>query len=161
MPESLFERSRDRYPGSDIDALLLFLTIRTAARRIENVAAAWLDPYNVSLTGFDVLHLLTAAETGMTVSELRVSLRMTQPNVTYVVNNLERDGLIRRKDDRFDRRSRAIFITKKGQATLDAVSPGQLNAIASALRNISSERRSMLMEMLAEIAGAFENEHLP
>ena len=162
MPDAFFERSRKQYPASDIGALRLFLAIRTAARRIDNVAGIWLDRYRMTVTKFDVLQLLASAQPeGTTISDLRDNLRMTQPNVTFVVNNLERERLVRRTQSPVDGRSRILSITKKGLACLDELTPGQLGAIGKALKHVSDHERSLLIALLADIANAFEQVDAP
>jgi DNA-binding MarR family transcriptional regulator len=157
MPDAFFEHSRRRYPEADLSALRVFLAMRTAVRRIDNVAAIWLDRHKMTVTKFDVLHLVASADQeGTTITALGELLRMTQPNVTFVVNNLEREGLIRRTQDASDRRSRIVSITKKGLARLDDLTPPQLAAIASAMRDVSHAERVFLMKLMADIADAFE-----
>ncbi len=77
MPPEYFEKTSERYPSGDQSALRVFLALRTAARRVDNAVGRWLDPSGLTVTKFDVLHLLAAAAPGgATVGRLRESLRM-------------------------------------------------------------------------------------
>lgn len=156
MPPEYFEKTAERYP-SDQSALRVFLALRTAARRVDNTVGGWLDPSGLTVTKFDVLHLLAAAAPGgATVGRLRESLRMTQPNVSFVMTSLERERYVKRSSDPDDGRSSIFRITKAGLAVLDELTPIHLRSIGVALRDVSEADRRRLIELLATIAEGFE-----
>ncbi len=157
MPPAYFERSKAHYPRSDMSALRVFLALRTAARRVDNAVGNWLDRNDITLTKLDVLHLLASAEPGgMTVGQLRDFLRMTQPNVTFVMHALERDKLVKRSADPADRRSSLFFVSKAGRARMEEVSADHLGAIGAALRAFDEAERDRFIAMLATIVENFE-----
>lgn len=157
MPAAYFEAQRELYPAGDHGALRLFLALRSAARRIDNVVGGWLDRNDLTSTKLDVLHLLAAnGIAGMTTSALRNSLMMTQPNVTYVVHSLERAKLVRRKAGKGDRRTSIISITRLGSELIARETPRHLDAIAAALAGVDDADRERAIATLATIAEGFE-----
>jgi DNA-binding MarR family transcriptional regulator len=157
MPPEYFERSREHYPSSDMSALRVFVALRTAARRVDNAVGGWLARHDITVTKLDVLHLLaSAAPGGATIGALRDFLRMTQPNVTFVMQSLERDKLVKRSKDPTDRRSSIFTITKAGVALTEEISDRHLSAIGTALHELAEPDRARMIEMLAAIAEGFE-----
>ena len=157
MPPAYFEKHEQHYPASDMSALRVFLALRTVARRVDNVVGGWLDRSGMTVTKLDVLHLLAASSPGaITIGRLREFLRMTQPNVTYVVQSLEAERLVKRSPDPGDRRSSLVAITRAGLARIDALTPPHLAAIGAALEGLSDQERGQLLETLAKVADGFD-----
>jgi DNA-binding MarR family transcriptional regulator len=157
MPISYFKKAREIYPTGDESAVRIFLALRTAARRVDAVVGTWLDEHGLSVTKFDSLHLIEAAEPeGASIGTLRDFLSMTQPNVTLVVQALERDGLATRHQDPSDRRATIVHITPAGSALLSKLTPSYLKAMTHAMEGINERCRLAMIETLADIAQGFE-----
>ncbi len=157
MPAAFFEKSQREYPEADDSALRVFLALRTASRRIDNVVGGWLDRGGLTVTKFDVLHLLKwSAPEPVSIGQLREYMRMTQPNVTFVVKSLEKDGYARRRTDPNDRRATLVSITSAGADVIAKYTPRHMAAIAEAMRHLSGGQRTDLVEALARIAEDFE-----
>jgi DNA-binding MarR family transcriptional regulator len=157
MPTEFFEKTKREYPQADQSALQVFLALRTATRRIDNVVGGWLNRGGLTVTKFDVLHLLKwSAPEPVSIGRLRDLMRMTQPNVTFVVKTLEKDGYARRSTDPNDRRTTLVSITPAGLAVIAKHTPRHLAAIAEAMRRLDREQRTALVEALARIAEDFE-----
>ena len=157
MPPEFFEKSRREYPEADESALRVFLALRTATRRIDNVVGGWLVRGGLTVTKFDLLHLLKwSAPEPVSIGQLRDFMRMTQPNVTFVVKSLEKDGYARRTGAANDRRTTLVSITPAGAEVIAKYTPRHMTAIAEAMRHLSGEQRTGLVEALARIAEDFE-----
>ena len=157
MPDEYFAEVLAEFPQIDESALKVFLALRTATRRVENVVAQWLEPFDLTMTKLDVLHLLASRERrGASVSTLRDFLKMTQPNVTFVLQSLERQGFVRRKTSPEDRRVSVLFLTPAGRAHMRAYTPYHIESMNDALAGLSAEDRARLVESLATVAAGFE-----
>ena len=157
MPAAYFMKVEQRYPSRDIAALRVFLALRTAARRMDNAVKGWLGKNDLTVTKLDVLHLLyAAAPEALTVSQLSGFLRMTQPNITYVVKGLERVRLIKRSIDPNDRRSSLFSLTRAGLALIIEITDVHLRGIGQALDSLTTSDQENLIETLAAIAENFE-----
>ncbi len=162
MPPAYFTKVEQRYPASDVAALRLFLALRTAARRMDNAVSSWLEKDDLTVTKLDVLHLLyAAAPVALTVSQLSGFLRMTQPNITYVVKGLERARLIKRSIDPDDRRSSLFSLTRSGLALIEGITDVHLRGIGRALGTLTTSEQGSLIETLAMIAENFESIEFP
>ena len=65
----------------------------------------------------------------MTQGEVSTKVLKSGSNMTTVIDNLERDGLVRRERDAKDRRVIHVHLTEAGQSKLDAVLPGHIAAL--------------------------------
>lgn len=156
-PPEFFEKSRREYPLADESALRVFLALRTATRRIDNVVGSWLVRAGLTVTKYDLLHMLKwSAPDPVSIGQLREFMQMTQPNVTFVVKSLEADGYARRRTDPKDRRTTLVSITPAGIDVIAKYAPRHMNAISEAMRHLGEERRIELVEALARIAEDFE-----
>src|SRR6266540_1867705 len=65
----------------------------------------------------------------MTQSEVSQKVLKSGSNMTTVIDNLERDGLVRRERDEKDRRVIHVHLTKTGSSKVAAVLPGHIEAL--------------------------------
>jgi DNA-binding MarR family transcriptional regulator len=83
----------------------------------------------------------------MSMGELATALGMDRPNVSSLVNDLEDQGLVRRRAHPDDRRTRLVEATPKGRALAD-----QANAILSrppaALTDLGRDQLEAMRRML-------------
>ncbi len=155
VPQAYIAKMVEDVPQGDRGALELFLALRSAARRVEHAVATWLDRSELTSTKLDVLHLLRSGD-GMSVTQMSEFLRMTQPNVTFVVNALERDGSVVRATSPTDRRSTIVRLSEAGERLIAGVTPLHMRAITRALENVSARDRKRFVATLAAVAEGFE-----
>lgn len=155
VPQQYFDKLSEDMPDGDPDALKVFLAVRTAARRIDHTVGRWLDRRDLTVTKLDVLHLVRSFP-GSTVTEMSRSLRLTQPNLTFVVNALERDGLVIREPSPSNRRNTAVRISEAGEAVVADITPRHFRAISRALLTIDIRDRIHLIKTLARLTEFFE-----
>ncbi len=65
----------------------------------------------------------------MTQGEIGAKVLKSGSNMTTVIDNLERDGLVQRERDANDRRVIHVHLTKAGTSKLEAVLPGHIAAL--------------------------------
>lgn len=75
----------------------------------------------------------------------------TGGNITVVVDNLERDGLVVRDRDKLDRRVVYVSLTDKGRDLFDRVYPGHLERIGEAMCGLSESECDQLGELLNKL----------
>ena len=102
--------------------------------------------------GYQVL--VAAAEEGTPSSQLALAHRLVidKTAVTYLVDDLERAGLVVRRPDPADRRARQVVATEAGRAALD-VARRELRAVeASLLSALGPEDGEHLRHLLRRVA---------
>jgi DNA-binding MarR family transcriptional regulator len=81
-----------------------------------------LEPFRLTLNQYNVLRTLRHSESkGLTCGEVSDRLSTRDPDITRLLDRLERLGLIARRRERPDRRVVRAQITKRGAGVLNAV----------------------------------------
>ena len=96
--------------------LRLWLRILSVSRLIEGELRERLRGFGSTLPRFDVLAALERAGEGLKMSELSNVLRVSNGNVTGIVDRLVADGLVVRVPVEGDRRAMAVRLTARGAA---------------------------------------------
>jgi MarR family 2-MHQ and catechol resistance regulon transcriptional repressor len=75
-------------------------------------------------------------------------------NVTTVVDNLERGGLVRRVRDSADRRVQVVHLTDAGRALLERALPVHVRRITSAMAALTSDEQRELGRLCRKLGRA-------
>lgn len=103
--------------GEDAKAKLrLWLRLLACSQDIERDVRNRLRDHGQTLPRFDCLAALERAPQGLTMGELSSRLRVSNGNVTGVVDRLVREGLVARRSPPDDRRRVLISLTDTGRA---------------------------------------------
>ena len=99
---------------------------------------------------FSVLSYLWQQE-GLQQSELAQCTNRNRANVTRIIDILEREGIVQRKDDENDRRVFRIFLTDKGRALREQTAQCAAQSIEDALKNVSKAEIETCLKVLQKI----------
>lgn len=96
--------------------LRLWLKLLKVSRHIEgNIRENFKSIHGTTLPRFDVMAALSRYPNGMKMSELSGKLKVSNGNVTGIVDRLVKDGFIIREQVPGDRRALVVYLTKRGQ----------------------------------------------
>ena len=125
------------------------LSLIHAGHLLEDRMEAVLGGVGLSTPKFSVLSELVAAGSPLALSELASRLSCVRSNITQLVDRLEGDGLVRRVDDRLDRRSILAELTDLGleKHIAGALVVGELQAEFSG--KLSTGDRAVLSRIVA------------
>jgi MarR family 2-MHQ and catechol resistance regulon transcriptional repressor len=87
----------------------------------------------------------------MTQGEISAKILKSGSNMTTVIDNLERDGLVRRERDAQDRRVIHVHLTEAGTAKIEAVLPGHVAALVDEFKVLSASEQEMLGELCKKL----------
>ena len=87
--------------------------------------------------------------------ELAQRCALTPASVSELVDSLERDGFVRRSEDRNDRRVVVVDITGRGRREIERVGELMTAPLAKIIAGLSAEKRSRLASALADLQEAF------
>ncbi len=97
------------------ERLRLWLALLKTSRMIEaRLRERLRDDHGTTLPRFDVMAALDRAGAGLKMSELSGELRVSNGNVTGIVERLVTDGLVVRVPVEGDRRAMLVRLTQKG-----------------------------------------------
>lgn len=107
-------------------------------------------PKGLTLAQFGVLEALLHRGP-LCASELAAKLLKSPGNLTLVIDNLERDGHVRRERDPEDRRFVTIHLTPKGRQFITGLFPDIAAGIAREFAVLSPAEQAMLAELCKKL----------
>lgn len=137
-------RRRVGCPEEDAFTSLL-LTADKLSRKVEKV----LRMADVSPTQYNVLRILRGSPQGLACSEIGKRMISRDPDITRLLDRLERRGLVSRCRENEDRRLVLTQITPQGLALLAELDAPVTETHRSQLGHLGRERLQALMELLA------------
>src|SRR5215211_5605428 len=87
----------------------------------------------------------------MTQSEISAKVLKSGSNMTTVIDNLERDGFVRRERDAKDRRVIHVHLTEAGNGKIEAVLPGHVAALVEEFRVLSASEQETLGKLCKKL----------
>jgi DNA-binding MarR family transcriptional regulator len=87
--------------------------------------------------------------------ELAQRCALTPASVSELVDSLERDGFVRRSEDRNDRRVVVVEISARGRREIERVGELMTAPVAKIIATLSAEKRIRLAAALADLQEAF------
>jgi MarR family 2-MHQ and catechol resistance regulon transcriptional repressor len=89
--------------------------------------------------------------------EIGEKLFRTGGNITLIIDNLEKQGLVRRERGILDRRSFTIHLTAKGKNLFKRIFPWQLKLITEEI-NLLNDEEQIQMQKLCKLLGLKKRE---
>ena len=151
----LNELRKRRIAGTEKErrALATYVKLRRAeesvtVRLVRNMAAAGLTESQFGV--LEALHHLGS----LCQRELAGKLLKTSGNITMVIDNLEKRGLVRRERDNADRRFVSIHLTRGGAQTIRHLFPGHTRAVTAHLAALTPKEQDTLGRLCRKLGHA-------
>lgn len=87
----------------------------------------------------------------MTQGEVSSKVLKSTSNLTTVIDNLERDGYVRRERDAEDRRVIHVHLTESGTSKIEAVLPNHVGALVEIFSVLSASEQETLGELCKKL----------
>jgi DNA-binding MarR family transcriptional regulator len=134
------------------ESLRLWLRLLTCSTLIENhVRKALAAQFKTTLPRFDLMAQLERAPQGLQMGELSRRLLVTGGNVTGIVDQLERAGLLVRAEDPADRRAYLVKLTKEGRRQFAQMAAAHETWIEKLFSGLSVREQRTLNESLSSL----------
>ncbi|MDN3024149.1 MarR family transcriptional regulator [Streptomyces sp. S.PB5] len=102
-----------------------------------------------------LVHLSSAPDHALGMSELAQRLKITRSRLTHAVNRLREAGLVDRREDPADGRGQLAVLTEEGVAVLSAAAPGHVAAVRRAVFDaLTPEQVGQLAEIGEAVSDA-------
>ena len=138
--------------ADDHRALRIWLRLLTCTQMIERVVRSRLrERFATTLPRFDLMAQLERHPGGLKMNELSRMLMVTGGNVTAIVDQLEREGLVERLDDAADRRAFRIRLTPLGRKTFAEMARAHEEWVVELLAGLSRREHDELLKLLAKL----------
>src|SRR4029453_15877833 len=149
------DRSIDREfiaRSDDHRALRIWLRLLTCTQMIERVVRSRLrERFGTTLPRFDLMAQLERHPEGLKMNELSRMLMVTSGNITAIVDQLEKEGLVERLDEPADRRAFRIRLTRSGDKTFAEMARAHEQWVVELLEGLSRREHDELLKLLAKL----------
>jgi MarR family 2-MHQ and catechol resistance regulon transcriptional repressor len=146
-----------RGTNKEVQALNAYINLFRAVDSLAARANARLEVAGLTNGQFGVLEALLHLGP-LCQRELGEKLLRTGGNITLVVDNLEREGLVRRERSRRDRRLVNVQLTPKGEKLIRKVFPGHARAIASEMGHLTHTEQAWLRRLCRKLGRGVANQ---
>ena len=141
------------------ESLRLWLRLLTCTHLVETqVRKALAKQFNTTLPRFDLMAQLERAPQGLQMGELSRRMLVTGGNVTGIVDQLERGGLLVRTEDPADRRAYLVKLTKEGRRLFAQMAAEHETWIVGLFSGIPKREQRALTESLTRLRGQLTRE---
>ena len=110
----------------------------------------------VSLTAPQAFHLLSIPADGISMSGLANKLGLDTSTLTRNIQKLEKLDLVRRRQDRNDKRILVVYLTDKGQEKVKKIEDSLLDLNFSMMKYIALDDQENIPEMLEKLVWAMD-----
>lgn len=143
------------YKGSKktAQALDAFVKLMRAANSVSAATNSELAAADLTVSQFAVLEVLYHAGP-LCLTEIARKILTTAGNLTLVVNNLEKRGLVQRKQSANDRRYFSLHLTSKGTALIEEIFPKQAAEITRVLGALSPQEQAQFARLSKKLGYA-------
>ncbi|QBS36633.1 MarR family transcriptional regulator [Thermaerobacter sp. FW80] len=141
-----------RITEDDHQAIKLWLRLLSTTNLIEHQVRVRLRAeFQTTLPRFDLLAQLERHPAGLTMNELSQRMMVTAGNITRLVDELEREGLVAREPHPQDRRAIKVKLTPAGSRRFAAMAKIHEGWIIDLFAGLSREEKELLYRLLAKL----------
>ena len=156
MPGKLKEEIQQEKPFVSPAEEAYLNLVRTADALTRDLEAI-LQPHGITSTQYNVLRILRGAgDAGATCTGVSERLLAYDPDVTRLLDRLEKAGLVRRERSTRDRRVVMAFITQAGLEVLAKLDQPLQELLERQFRPLADERIAQLIEDLERLRSGVE-----
>lgn len=142
--------TRHRGPAGERRALDAYIALMRASESVTARTHGHLADAKLTLGQFGALEALHHLGPLRTTDLARKLLR-SPGNMTTVLDNLERDGLVRREQEESDRRCTTVSITARGTALMREVFPRHVEQMVRAFAVLTAEEQDELRRLCQKL----------
>jgi MarR family 2-MHQ and catechol resistance regulon transcriptional repressor len=148
-----------RYDGSAEEraALDAYIKVWRAAHAMEVRANRHLAAHTLTISQFGVLEALHHLGP-LSQRQLADKILRSSGNLTMVIDNLERDGLVGRERDQKDRRVMTVSLSARGQELIDMLMPRHVQNVLSVFAALTPEELTQLAALSKKLGLSLQAE---
>src|SRR5689334_531002 len=148
------QRDSTRHAGVNLWLVLWKAFDALQAHALKNIASLGLG-----LSDFAVLEVLLH-KGPLPVNTIGEKVRLTSGSVSVAIDRLEAKGLVERRNDPEDRRSRVVHLTAAGRKLIECAFERHSEAMEQAASGVTGRERTELIRLLKQL-GLRAEERLP
>jgi DNA-binding MarR family transcriptional regulator len=130
----------------------VWLRLLTCTQMIERKVRSRLrERFATTLPRFDLMAQLERHAEGLKMNELSRLLMVTGGNVTAIVDQLEKEGLVERLDEPADRRAFRVRLTRTGERSFAEMARAHEEWVVELFGGMSRREQDDLLRLLAKV----------
>jgi DNA-binding MarR family transcriptional regulator len=138
--------------SGDHRALRIWLRLLTCTQMIERQVRSRLrSRFATTLPRFDLMAQLERHPEGLRMNALSRMLMVTGGNITAIVDQLAKEGLVERLDDSADRRAFCIRLTRAGERSFAEMARAHEDWVVELLAGLTRKEHDELLKLLAKL----------
>lgn len=142
---------------NDNISLKALVVLMKASKSIEERVKRDIKRYGVSVTEFTILEALYH-KGPLTVQQICDAVLINSGSMTYVIDKLQKRGMLKRFPSHQDRRVIQVQITDEGNKIMDEIFPQHQAVIEEIFADIELDDQKKLIAMLKTIGSKANNE---
>lgn len=131
-------------------SLKLWVVLSRAQAAIEAHARADVERHDLTLAEFGILEALHH-KGPMLLGEVQKKILVSSGGITYLVDRLEKKGLVERQECPTDRRARYAALTPAGEELIRRIFPEHARALADALAGLDDDEKREAITLLRKL----------
>ncbi|WP_037570799.1 MarR family winged helix-turn-helix transcriptional regulator [Spirochaeta cellobiosiphila] len=140
------------YGEENEENLKLVIALLRTVQDLRKNELIYIKDSGLTIAQFGVLETLYH-KGDMRVCEIIDKTLSTGGNMTVIINNLIRDGLITRYQDPEDKRAFICQLTEKGEEIIMSIWPKHLKELGKTFKNLSLEEKRQLRQLMKKLNG--------
>lgn len=132
-------------------ALQLMEKITKTSDKLRRLQAKYMFEQNLTAPQFGVLEILYRMGP-VPLKKISEEMLVTGANITCVVDNLEKEGLVKRVHSKEDRRVILGELTAAGKAKLDQIMPRYVEKITAVTSTLTESEQKQLIALLEKLS---------
>ena len=124
-------------------ALNTYTKLMRAAESVTNRVSSSMSAADLTVSQFGVLEALHH-KGPLCQRDIAAKILKSSGNITMVIDNLEKRGLVRRERDSQDRRYLTVYLTDKGTALIAKAFPIVESSIVTEMADLSADEQELL-----------------
>lgn len=129
----------------------LIVILATTTETLEEVFNHFFSQWGLSEIQFNALLLLYKKQEGMALWELGEEMLVSRPNITGLMDRLEKRGLVTREMNPADRRSFIAKLTNKAKNTIKEILPELEKFNEVAMKGLDHQEKLELLKLLKKL----------
>lgn len=131
-------------------SLKSFVVLMKASKTLEEMVKKDIADHGMKLSDFSILEALYH-KGRQTIKQISEAVLINTGSITYVIDKLEKNELLRRTNCKDDRRVIYIEITDKGNEVMDEIFPKHQERIEEVFEGISEEHKQIVIETIKTV----------
>jgi MarR family transcriptional regulator, 2-MHQ and catechol-resistance regulon repressor len=134
-------------------ALKLYVVLSRAYLAVERHSAADIARHELSAGEFAIMEALYH-KGPLLLGEVQRKILVSSGGVTYLVDRLQAEGLVERRECEDDRRARYAALTRKGEQLMRRIFPDHAQALQRSVAGLSTAEKKQAIELLRKLGRA-------